>query len=113
MVKESWSIITIASIKAIGRMTTNMERAMRSFPMELSIRENISMANLKELESTTGLMDNFIRGSGSMDSNMGRVCGREPKEIAMWASGEWAKLKDMESMSGSMEIAMKDSSKIV
>ena len=40
---------------------------MKSFPMEVRIKDNILMANLMELEDMYGKMDKFMMDNGKMD----------------------------------------------
>ena len=54
----------IEFIKGTGKMIINMEMGLKCFLMELSIRGNISMVNLKELESTCGRTDSFMKENG-------------------------------------------------
>jgi hypothetical protein len=64
MVKESWSITTIASLKGIGKETISKEWVMKNFPIVAAIWVSILTANLKELENTLGLMGNFTKVNG-------------------------------------------------
>jgi len=95
-------------MKVPGKTISNMEMAIKCFPMVQFIMATTSMASLKELESISGQMDNLMKGNGWMAWNMEVECGKVQKEIVMLENGEWEKLRAMESMSGLTEIVTKD-----
>ena len=111
MVKASWYTTVIEYMKVNGKMTINMEKDTKCSPMGLSIKDNTSMENLKELVNINGLMDSSIKDNGSTVSNTDQECGKEPKATVMLVNGEWAKLKDTECMYGSMVIVIRDNLK--
>lgn len=60
-------MITIEFTKANGRMILNMGRDFKNFPINVYMRVNMSMGNLRELANIHGPMVNFMKDNGAME----------------------------------------------
>ena len=63
----------------------------KNFLINVLIKENMPMVNLKELVVIHGLMDNFIKDNGYVEWNKAQECGEEPKVILILDNGKWEK----------------------
>ena len=63
----------------------------KNFLINVLIKENMPMVNLKELVVIHGLMDNFIKDNGYVEWNKAQECGEEPKVILILDYGKWEK----------------------
>mgnify|MGYP006897221462 CR=1 FL=1 len=69
-------------IRENGRMMLRKVMELRSFLMEIFLKESMLMASQMELVLIFGEMDRGMMGNGLMGSNMDLECGEERKEAS-------------------------------